>query len=256
MARAEPFFDALLTRDGAGGSWLGPLLRAAPHGRERLGELVDAPGWLEATVAVHTASGRRGSFEYAASPTRRLLAWLIDHPDELVRPADDDSTVETAVLRRALIDDEPPGARARAQDRAHHLLRRGIPLGGAWWRFEDAGTLDCVLITDRLVVTVQGRRDEAAAPATPWLPRRSRLVRDLEAAQRLADSAKPWATLLLSDAPVPDGGDAAVAAAIEAGAPHLEVDERRELGAAYLGNLSWAQAGAAVGLDLESLPGR
>ena len=253
-ARVDPFFDALLTRDGAGGSWLPALLAASPHGRERFGELADGPGWLHVLLAVRGASGRRAALDYPAAPTRELLAWFIDHPDELTWPSDDASSVETVRLRHALIGDEPPGVRARAQDRAHDLLRRSAPLGHAWWRFEDPATLHCVLMTDRLVVVIEGRRDDEPGPSTPWFPRRSELVRDLEAARRLSEG-KAWGTLLISDTPLAAGTDGAVAAAVAAGAPQLDPTERDDLAAAYLGNLTWDAAAAAVGLRLGSLPG-
>lgn len=254
--RVQLFVDALLSRDGAGGSWLGPLLRAAPRGQARLGELALTPGWLQTPLAVRTATGRRGAFDHLIAPSRQLLGWLIDHPQRLTWPPDDASSAETVRLRRALIDDDPPGARARAQDRAHDLLRRSTGLGRSWWRFEEATTAECVLSTDRLVIVVQGRRaGEPPTPATPWFPERSTLIRDLEAARRLADGGKAWGALVLCDGAVSDAGDAAVAAAVSAGAPQLDAGERQDLADAYLGELSFAQAAAAVGLELTDVPG-
>ena len=256
VQRLHAMFEALFARDGAGGSWLAPLLSAAPRGRARFGELAAAPGWLEAPLAVRTETGRRGTFEYHAAPTRALLAWLIDHSDELTRPpAEADRSPETARLRRALLDD-PPGIRARARDRALELVRGPITLGPAWWRFEEARTADGVLMTDRLVVVLQARADgEPAGPATPWYPRRSALVRDLEAARRLADGGKAYGLLVLSGAPVADTAPDAVRAAVDAGAPHLDGAERSDLADACLGALTWSDAAAAVGLDLATVPG-
>jgi hypothetical protein len=257
--RVEPFFDALLARDNGGGSWLGPLLAASAHGHEQLGELVEQPGWLEVIISVPTADGRRGAFTYPALPDRGLLGWMIDHPEALARPTATGApavTRETEILRRALLDDDPPGTRARAQDRAHDLLGAANSAASAWWRFEEAATFDCALITDRLVLTVLGSAGEeplGLGTATPWLPARTALVRDLEAAQRLA-AGKAWGTLLVSDVPLPAGTDAAVAAAIEAGAPHLDPAGREALRAGYLGNLTWAQAAAVTGLELAELP--
>lgn len=246
--RAERFFEALLSRDGAGGSWLGALLRAAPHGPARFGELADHPGWLEAPIAVCTETGRRGAFEYPASPPRRLLAWFIDHPERLTRPDVTCVSAETRRLRRALLDDEPPGVRARAQDRAHDLLRRSAPLAEAWWRFEEAHTADCLLMTDRLVLLVQAR-DEGVAPppATPWFPARTALVRDLEAARRFGEDGKAWGVLVLGVQGEQDDMDT-LTREIAVGAPHLEAEERRELAAGYLGALSWSQAATATDL--------
>jgi hypothetical protein len=254
-SRVERLFDALFSRDGAGGSWLAPLLGAAPRGRARLGELADAPGWLEVPLAVPTQTGRRGAFEYPAAPSRRLLGWFIDHPDQLVWSPEPEATAEMVRLRQALIDDNPPGARARAQDRAHHLLRRSAPLGQAWWRFEEARAVDCLLMTDRLVVVIHAP-EGALEPATPWLPRRSALVRDLEAARRFADGGRAWGVLALGDREGSGDGDedggadaVAVAAAVRAGAPHLDEAERQQLCAAYLGRLSWEQALTVTGVD-------
>ena len=251
--RVESLFDALLARDGAGGSWLAPLLRASPRGAERLGDLVTAPGWLEATIAVRTETGRRGAFEQPAAPSRRLLGFYVDHPEKLTRPAQEDSTAEAARLRRALIDDDPPGLRARAQERAHELLRRSAPLGPAWWRFEEAHRCDCLLITDRLVLLV--RDGDEATPATPWFPARTGRVRDLEAAERIADGGKSWAVLTLARTPAGEAGRRELARALEAGAPHLDAPGRAALLDGDLGELSWAAAAAATDLALGSLPG-
>jgi hypothetical protein len=247
--RVERFFDALLARDGAGGSWLGPLLRAAPNGLVRLGELAERPGWIEAPVAVMTETGRRGAFEHPSSPARGLLAWFIDHPERLSRPEEDRASAETLRLRRALLDDEPSGARARAQDRAHDLLRRSAPLAEPWWRFEEAHTADCLLMTDRLVLLVQAR-DEGVVPppATAWFPGRTALVRDLEAARRLGEDGKAWGVLVLGVQGEREDADA-LTREIAAGAPHLDAAQRQELAAGYLGALSWSEAELATGLE-------
>jgi hypothetical protein len=245
-SRIERFFEALLARDGAGGSWLGPLLGAAPRGRERFGELAERPGWLEAPLAVVTETGRRGAFEYPAVPSRQLLAWLIDNPERLTRPNGEQTTSEARRLRRALLDDDPPGARRRAQDRAHDLLRSSAPFTPAWWRFEDARIIDCLLMTDRLVLLVHGS-DGAAAPPTPWFPERTSLVRDLEAARRYGEAGKAWGVLVLGAAQEREE-DEVLLREVAAGAPHLGEEERRDLADGYLGALSWQEAAAAVDL--------
>lgn len=244
-AGIEPFFESLFARDASGSGWLPRLLAATPYGRTRLGELVDAPGWLVTPLAVRGASGRLACFDYPANPPRELLRWFIDHPDRL-RWVDDDAVSPEAVrLRRALVCDEPPGSQARAQDRARELLQTRSALAREWWRFEEAGRLDCVLITNRLVVTVTYDCDGILPPATPWYPVRTRLVRDLEAARQLAGERR-WATLLLSAGPVAGSGEDEVAGSLPGAAPHLDADARRELEAAYLGAITWDAAAAAV----------
>lgn len=248
--RVEPFFGALFSRDASGRSWLANLLGATPNGAGRLGPLADRPGYLLTSLAVHGASGRLACFEYPAAPPRDLLLWLVDHPDKLTWPAGALHSDETERLRHALINDDPPGARARAQQRARERARTASPFANDWWRFEIASLLDCVLITDELVITVQGRRTEPSGSATPWYPQRSQLVRDIEAAGQIAQG-RAWGSVLISDEALPTGSPEAVAASLPAAAPHLAPDERFELESAYLGNITWREACDAVGVPLE-----
>jgi hypothetical protein len=238
----------LFARDPGGRSWLPGLLAACPGAGARLGEIIDDPGWLEVPLAVQTESGMLGCFTYPSAASRELLRWYIDHPAQLTRPPSDrDASPEMRVLRRALLDDDPPGSRARAQDRAGDLLRTSMPQAPTWWRFEEPGRLDCVLLTERLVVTITAPDERGGLrPATPWYPRRSELVRDLEAARRLA-GGRDWAGLLLADsAPRPefDPDDPSI---VEAGTPHLDPAARADVAGAYLGRLTFDQARAAVG---------
>jgi hypothetical protein len=250
--RVEPFFESLLRRDPSGRSWLPALLAATPHGRDRLGELLENPGWLIIPLAVPAASGRLALFEYPAIPPRELLAWFIDHPDELVWPPDAQLSTESVRLRRALLLDDPPGSQARAQDRARELLSTRSLLSREWWRFEDVSRLDCVLITDRLVVTVEGVGTEPLSPPTDWYPTRSRLLRNLEAAKGLSEG-KQWASLLISDESLEQGTRGELQRVLPEGAPHLREADREELLSAYLGNLTWRDACDAVGLPLDDL---
>lgn len=242
--RLERVVEALMSRDPSGGSWLPALLAAAP-GAATLGELAAAPGWLDIALAVRGASGRLACFDHPAVPSRALLRWYIDHPEALRWPEGLEQSEATLRLRRALIDDDPPGARPRAQDRARELLAASPGLRPDWWRFEEIGRLDCVLMTGRMVITIAARGPDSLAPATPWYPPRTRLVRDLEAARQLAGS-RQFATILLSEAPVPGGTVDEVAGSLPAAAPHLDDAGRHELAAAYLGNVRWEDALAAL----------
>ena len=125
------------------------------------------------------------------------------------------------------------------------LARTRSILSQEWWRFEPVTHLECLLMTDRLVVTIATDTEDPRAAATPWYPSRSRLVRDLEAARQLAGS-RLWGCLILSEAPIEIGEELLGAEALAAAAPHLTAAARDELRDAYLGNLTWAQAGAAV----------
>jgi hypothetical protein len=253
LTRVRPFFEALFARDPSGRSWLSALFAAAPHGREALGELVEQPGYLSTLLAVRAMSGRLAAFEYPVAARRELLTWYVDHPEQLRWPAHVDLSPGSARLRHALLDDDPPGSRSRAQQRARELVSTRSPTADEWWRFEGVDTLDCMLITDRLVVTVTGKRDEPLAPATEWYPVRSELVRNLEAARHYAQG-KHWGSLLISEHEMPEGSTDALARTLAESAPHLDEEGRDELAHAYLGNLTWQQACGAVGVPFESLP--
>lgn len=251
--RVEPFFGALFARDPSGRSWLGALLAAAPRGRESLGELIEQPGYLSTLLAVRAMTGRLAAFEYPVAASRELLAWYVEHPERLTWPGHVNLSPGASRLRHALLDDDPPGSRTRAQQRARELVSARSPTADEWWRFEGVDTLDCMLITDRLVVTVTGKRGEPLAPTTEWYPARSELVRNLEAARHYAQG-KRWASLLISEHELPEGSNEALARELPEAAPHLDDEGREELRRAYLGNLTWEQACAAVGVPFESLP--
>lgn len=242
---ATALLESLFLRDASGRTWLPALLAATEGAASHLAALDGQPGWLHTSLAVRGPSGRLACFEYPVAPSPDLLLWLVEHPEVLIaQPAD--PSPSAARLRAALLNDAPPGARARAQERARERARTASPFTSEWWRFEAPGLLDCVLITERLVVTVQTRGDGPLAPATPWYPQRTRLVRTIEAARQIAQD-RAWACLLLSDAARPDGTREAVAASLTAGAPHLDDAGRRQLAQAYLGELTVADARAAVG---------
>jgi hypothetical protein len=229
----------LLERDPGGRSWLPALLQAAPRGVEALGELADDPGYLSISLSVRGVSGQMACFAQPVSPPREVLAWYVDHPDRLTWPPGAELTPEATVLRRALIHDQPPGARPRAQERARELMSERSVLSKEWWRFEERAELDCVLMTNRLVLVVEAAFDGGHGPVSNWYPARTQLVRDLEAARALASEGRRWAALLLGEGPSEAEG-------LEAAAPHLDEAGRRELRDAYLGALSWEAAAGAV----------
>jgi hypothetical protein len=166
------------------------------------------------------------------------LRWCIEHPDALTWPAGADYGAETTTMRRALLEGKPPG-REEAQHRAFELIEREPATKPGWWRFEGVSMIDCLLATDRLVVTVEGKRTEPLSPATDWYPKRTQLARNLEAARQLAHGRR-FATILITEEPIEEGRIETVGASLDAAVPHLSDGERAELQAAYLGNITWA----------------
>lgn len=242
-------FEPLLLREASGRSWLPALLEAMPRGREQLGELAEDPGWLVTPLAVRGVSGELGGFDYRLPPPREMLAWYVEHPEALSWQ-DEPLSREARLLRRLLVEDEPAGAREKAQERAHELLRTRSPLTPGWWRFEEPIHVDCVLVTHRLVLGVVGGGGWAERPVTGWYPARSRLVRVTEAARQLADGRVSASVIVGGDAPRGSRGERE---AWQPGAPYLPDDECAALAASCLGHLSWETACATLGVPLESI---
>jgi hypothetical protein len=245
--RTEAFFSELIGRDPSGRSWLSALLQATPGG-ESLGALAEDPGWLDIPLAVPGASGRLACLDFRAPPAREWLLWMVGHPQRLLWPEGMAMTPETERLRRVLFEDDPPGTRLGAQERARELALSTSPNVTAWWRLEEIAELDCVLSTDRLVVVVEGRPLADLTPVTGWYPARTPIVRALEAARRLATDSQRWCSLVLADPVLSEADTDAVAASLGVSAPHLGTEDQALLRSAYLGAITWDAARSAVGL--------
>jgi len=255
LTRVQPFFEQAFVIDSTGAAWLPKLLAASPRGRFVLPEVIDEPGGLLDPMLGPHPNGKvpRACFELRVAAPVGFLRWCIDNPDKLSWPRPGSFSPETTVWRRALIFDEPPGRR-RAQEEAHRLLMEHSPRKrGSWWRFEGESSIDCVIETERLVVTVEGKRMDVLSAATDWYGARTQLVRNLEAARELANGRR-WGTILVSEKLIAEGSIDAVAASVDNAAPHLSKPDRARLEAAYLGNITWRQACNAAGIAFDSLP--
>lgn len=243
---AQRFFEPLLARRPDGEGWLPALLSAAPHAHERLGELARAPGRIDPVLTVPGLGGRRTCFHRPLAPPPALLSWYLEHPERLRWPASAQAlSRETRMLRRALVHDDPPGARARAQSRARELAAVRSAFAREWWRFEEIFEPDLLLVCERLALTVVTAVHDLP-PVSDWYPQRNVLHRALEAAQTVAED-RAFATLVLSPAPLAQADDRALQASLAAGAPHLDERARERLADGYLGNLTWSLAVAAIG---------
>ncbi len=251
LTRVQPFFESAFA---LGNGWITDLLGAADHSRALLGDLVETPGEiLPPFLGPHPKDkAARSCFEYEVPPGEAFLRWCVQHPDELTWPPNQTYSEHTTRMRRALLHDEAPG-RESAQRAALDAIDTQPATTRAWWRFEGSSWIDCVIATDRLVLTIEGKRTEPLSVATHWYPRRSQLVRNLEAAAQIAHG-RAWATLLLSEVPAIGGQRSELAATLDDAAPHLEEPCRAALQHAYLGNLTWQAACDAIGISYDDLP--
>lgn len=252
LTRVRPFFSSVISKSPGGHPWLAKLLAATPNGGSVLRDLVDHPGPLDQTLTTVQQSGLLGAFEYPVAAQRQLLSWYVEHPEVLVWPPGASFSAETTRMRRALLEDTEPG-RAEAQAQARHLVETRAPASRGWWRFEGVSMIDCMLMTDKPVITIEGKRTESLSSATDWYPKRSQLVRNLEAANQVAHG-RAWASLVISERPITEASEEALWESLPMSAPHLEAGKREELYAHYLGNMTWEQTCAAVDLPFDTLP--
>ncbi len=252
LTRVQPFFEQAFALEE---SRLPSLLAAAPGGSALLRDLGGDTGQiLWAFLGPHPQrKASRGCFEYEVLPDNRFLRWCVSNPDELSWPAGQTYGEDTTRKRRALLYDQPPG-RIVTQQEALQLIETRQPKGPAWWRFEGSSWIDCVIATDRLVLTIEGKRTEPLSVATDWYPKRLQLVRNAEAARQLAGGGRTSASLLISEEPIDNGDRKRFAASLDDAAPHLGEPELAELQRSYLGNVTWEEACETVGIAFASLP--
>ena len=230
LTRVQPVFGAAIERDPTGSTWLHRLLDAA-GARPLLRSLVDQPGDLIPDTAAPSSSKKAdlACFEVGVPPDRRLLSWCVEHPERLRVPPAVAST-DSDRNRRKLICDDPPGSRAAAQEEARVFVENGDVNDNVWKRFERETEVDCVLATDRLVLCIEGKRDERLARHSTWLRHRNQVARNLEAASRIADARRRFAVLVcVENEGDPVGDPAFVRHEMSAASPHLFAAERQML---------------------------
>jgi hypothetical protein len=269
ITRVRPFFCRLLDRDPTGESWLPALLDAAP-GRNLLPLGVRAqPGPLDPTVrerrplpvpALNHVISLERCFEYAVPPPTAFLRWLLEHPDKLEWPGKRRGRPKiygpaAQALRADLhADGEPRQSAAQEKGLAELALQGGAGSRRKWWAFEGFTEVDCALVTDRLLLFIEGKRTEPLASSTDWYPQRNQLVRNLEAVRELAGDRNA-AVLLVTETPADGEMSEDVVAA---GLPHLNATQRAEVVAGDLGQTTWEQLGKAIGnvlgVPLQPLP--
>lgn len=259
--RVRPAFQQLLKRDPSGASWLPRLLDlvAVNPVAQRM---VANPGRLNPAICVRRRYADRlqgdveieQCFEFSVPPRPDFLAWLLDNPDALEWPMSGGQPkvfgTKTQGQRQALIQKDDADRRKQAQEDGHKELRRGASEPEKkWWAFEGATEVDCFLETDTLVLVIEGKRTESLSESTMWYHGRNQLHRNLEAARERA-TGREYGVLVISEEPLEEKalGDPA------RGFPHMTHEDRSELMAHYLGNVTWAQVCTATGIAFDSLP--
>jgi hypothetical protein len=259
ITRVRPFFRILFGRDASGHSWLPGLLKAATRS-EYAQTLAKNPGGLDLSL-LRTRDYRddewggtialESCFEKCFPPPERFLLWLIHNPTRMSWPRKSDGPnaaertfgEQTQTWRKRLFNRDDPAAVTSAQVEAQdQLTRNGVRASSLrWWAFEGETHVDCYLETDRLVLLVEGKREEHLSSSTSWFPRRNQLWRNLEVAAGLSNG-KRFALMLLAENAEPEPP-------IAESLPHLESYERDFLTKHYLGCVLWTDACRATGIE-------
>lgn len=250
--RVAPVFSRLYERDKSGKTWLGALLRL-PQRFD--GQGVEAPGDPgELTEhAWHPA-------EKSLPAPRSLLQTLVERPDLLSQEGLSSSSPEARLKREALLAGDPA---TREEALAALESYRG---GRVWFVFEGPTSVDAYLETDRLIVLVEGKRQERGPTTyTTWMRVRHQLLRNLDAALDASD--KPaFAFFIVEGRPpdlkaVPDLWQEFVVKtvspdALEQSLPHRDGETRERIARSFLGVTTWQAVCAEFGIPLDELPGR
>ena len=140
---------------------------------------VDLPSPVGELVPGHPRSW--GEDERPLSPPLGLLEWLVQNISaEAVAKS---GTSEETVQKRLALARSDPDVLQDALTR----LRAG-KRGKKWFVFEGPSSPDAYLETDSIVVVVEGKRTEPTTTShTTFMPKRSQLIRHIDAAWEVAD---------------------------------------------------------------------
>jgi hypothetical protein len=232
--------------------------------------------WLDAVLATGSRSdivatvprGQRlvanhgprwGTFEASVPAPISLLRYLVRNVDpRLVELSRD--TGDTRAKRLALSKHNPATI-----EMAFEELNRGRR-GREWFVLEGESRPDALLETEDLVTCIEGKRDESGCTThTSWMPRRSQLLRHMDAALDAFPKKRVLGLLVVEG----DGDANALAPAVrwirecaaqyeqsmlDDSLPHRTSAQRRQIADGVLGVTTWQSVCAAVGVPWESLP--
>lgn len=264
LTRVQPVFNALLNRDPEGKTWLERLLQMASATKKARGRPSLEAGSLVPEETPEEAARDGVVFERKVPPSAAFLRWLLHHPHRMVVRdsvrfgSKDEATIE---WRRKLFSTNPAEQEEATAEGLRELEAKGS--GGStrkWWAFEGSTHIDCCLISENLVLFVEGKRTEGVSRSTRWFSERSQLWRNVEAARDFSSNeGKDFAVILAVE--TEEDGSAALAdaaASLSGSYPHLEGPDREQLSQRLLGFVTWRQMVDEFGLPekclVESLP--
>ena len=250
LTRVQPVVNGLLKLDATGERWLPRLVEMAASSRPTATTPLQIGGLLQEETPPPPRLGT--VFERIVPPPTAFIRWLLEHPERMsvANPVSFGAKSANAIQwRRKLFAGSPEERRDARAEGVRQLERHGAKGSGRkWWAFEGFSHIDCCLITEKLVLFIEGKRTEALSASTRWFTQRSQLWRNVETAREFA-SGKEFAVILAVEGD--EQGQEALAAAdaaLEGSYPHLAPNEREELANHFLGYTTWGAIVAEFGL--------
>ncbi len=245
MTRVRRVFDTLLDRSEKAPVWVAGLWEMAALTRPD----ADVPPPSEATALLASEApaareARQGTvYQRAVAPPAVFLRWLLDNPQlmEVADPATFGAKGADSRRWRGKLFSGEADLVSDARDEGLRQLGKRLAQRGRkkWWAFEGFSRVDCCLISETAVLFVEGQGAEPASPSTVWFPQRSRLWRNVEAAQELAGD-RQFGVMLAVESEADGAAALAHAADTLVGSfPHLEGERRAELSTHLLGFVTW-----------------
>ena len=258
LTRVQRVFDALLDHGEDGPAWMGGLWEMAALTRP--GAALPPPPEFGKLLASETPSGdaRQGTvYQRTVAPPAVFLRWLLDNPQlmEVGDPINFGAKSADARRWRGKLFSGDERLASEARDEGLRQLGKRLAQRGRrkWWAFEGFSRVDCCLVTETCVLFVEDRPAEPMSSSTLWFPQRSRLWRNVEAAQEFAGD-RQFGVILAVDQEA-DGVAALANAAntLAASCPHLEGELRAALSSHLLGFVTWPDVVSRFDLPPECL---
>jgi hypothetical protein len=187
---------------------LSKLLNLAPRSRHALSnKTIASPGSIQSWCKTLQSNKKNSikiptAFEKTVSPSGEFLRWMIEHPERLNPPKSLGNSTETIERRKAILGFPSVYNTRETQDLALELLEKKRPDNSArqWWAFEGFTHVDCVIETEKLVLFIEGKRNELASKNVSWFIERNQIARNLECAEchaKKATNSKEFAVLMV-----------------------------------------------------------